>query len=677
MWLSFALSTACAACFTFLPGYIAARTLRFDRVVAFCVAPLLTLATIGLLAVVYGYAGIMCSPATLIALPVAIFSLTYLLVSRAATHDELNLGAVLQAHPDKGGVLTRLGWGAIALVLGCSTGLILCLVVFVARLATPAAFLQNYDSAWHLWHIRSFFESGRHSSLAGGFYPSAYHSLCALVQAALGISSAQAQNAVTYGLPALAYPAASTLLLATIFPDSPRKVVVGSFFCLSIAFFPWRLVLFGPLYPNIAAFSLIPAEAAAFIRLCSPKGRRGERLSWAAVFVAGGIALALTQPNAIFSTGVFLIPFLLSSAWHAVVRRHPDQRLPWQALLANVAILLAIACIWYALYKAPFMQPTVQYPRESGASPIRALKWALALCFMAPRQQYLLGVIVLLGIAAMLIRDHQRWVCCSYFLLIGLYVVAYAVDGELKHLLTGFWYCDLYRLAAVACIFAIPIIAEGMDLLIDTLAYIRGRFGAKRERAAKHADASASLAAVTSFVVLMLNCLPLPFIPFDARSFAFDTVAIEIDANFNWIGWRYLKEDEVTFLLRASELVPEGEVLLNQPFDGSVFAESAYGIPVRYNMFGPAGEADVLIRARLCDVATDAEVQRALSELGIHYLIMLDQSDKPIPTNRLVSIYDLGYNPDEWVGINRIRDDTPGFTLLLSEGDMRLYRIDY
>ena len=37
--------------------------------------------------------------------------------------------------------------------------------------------------------------------------------------------------------------------------------------------------------------------------------------------------------------------------------------------------------------------------------------------------------------------------------------------------------------------------------------------------------------------------------------------------------------------------------------------------------------------------------------------------------------YDLGYLDEEWVGIDGIRDDTPGFRVLLSQGDMRLYEI--
>ena len=37
--------------------------------------------------------------------------------------------------------------------------------------------------------------------------------------------------------------------------------------------------------------------------------------------------------------------------------------------------------------------------------------------------------------------------------------------------------------------------------------------------------------------------------------------------------------------------------------------------------------------------------------------------------------YLFSYYPDQWTGIDAINDQTPGFEVVLSEGDMRLYRI--
>ena len=39
------------------------------------------------------------------------------------------------------------------------------------------------------------------------------------------------------------------------------------------------------------------------------------------------------------------------------------------------------------------------------------------------------------------------------------------------------------------------------------------------------------------------------------------------------------------------------------------------------------------------------------------------------------SVVKLRYKEEEWVCLESITQDTPGFTLMLSEGEMRLYRI--
>lgn len=87
------------------------------------------------------------------------------------------------------------------------------------------------------------------------------------------------------------------------------------------------------------------------------------------------------------------------------------------------------------------------------------------------------------------------------------------------------------------------------------------------------------------------------------------------------------------------------------------------------NPFSPA--TNEIIRTRLANVAADAEVQDAVRQVGAKYLILLDDPAGSDPT-----MTDQRYEAAQWAGIESVTADTPGFTLLLSEGDMRLYRID-
>ena len=67
------------------------------------------------------------------------------------------------------------------------------------------------------------------------------------------------------------------------------------------------------------------------------------------------------------------------------------------------------------------------------------------------------------------------------------------------------------------------------------------------------------------------------------------------------------------------------------------------------------------------------EVQRRSSgDLDARYVMLLGDPSGDNPTK-----LGLRYEEKNWVGIETIAEDTPGFKLILSEGDMRLYEIEY
>ena len=70
-------------------------------------------------------------------------------------------------------------------------------------------------------------------------------------------------------------------------------------------------------------------------------------------------------------------------------------------------------------------------------------------------------------------------------------------------------------------------------------------------------------------------------------------------------------------------------------------------------------------------MSTSQTVWNAVRESGVQYVLLLDCGSGE---GRTVS--KLRYEDADWEGIETINDETPGFTPVLSEGDMRLYRID-
>ena len=63
-------------------------------------------------------------------------------------------------------------------------------------------------------------------------------------------------------------------------------------------------------------------------------------------------------------------------------------------------------------------------------------------------------------------------------------------------------------------------------------------------------------------------------------------------------------------------------------------------------------------------------VQQAVSDFGAEYLLLLDYQNE-----NGSGMYSGGYDASDWQGVLSVTDETPGFEVVLSEGDMRLYRI--
>ena len=116
------------------------------------------------------------------------------------------------------------------------------------------------------------------------------------------------------------------------------------------------------------------------------------------------------------------------------------------------------------------------------------------------------------------------------------------------------------------------------------------------------------------------------------------------------------------FASTVEQMGAEGEQLVAV---GSRHLESAqayaqqYGIPRCYDSY----EA----------LAADPEVARAVQDAGAAYVLQLDH-DVPFEDG----VWLIQTNEDnrkDFAGIEAVDDDTPGFEVIMEEGDMRLYRI--
>ena len=79
------------------------------------------------------------------------------------------------------------------------------------------------------------------------------------------------------------------------------------------------------------------------------------------------------------------------------------------------------------------------------------------------------------------------------------------------------------------------------------------------------------------------------------------------------------------------------------------------------------------IRLRLDEMMDNPNVREAVRHIGAEYVLLLDQGeDEGENRQRFWS-----YFPDQWAGIENVTGETPGFSIILSEGDMSLLKIEH
>ncbi len=83
---------------------------------------------------------------------------------------------------------------------------------------------------------------------------------------------------------------------------------------------------------------------------------------------------------------------------------------------------------------------------------------------------------------------------------------------------------------------------------------------------------------------------------------------------------------------------------------------------------GSEKPTSAILRKRLNYIASDEEVRNTAKELDVHYVLQLEN---PASSGVIGDNYKMG----TFRGVSEITDDTPGFEVVLSEGNMRLYKI--
>lgn len=685
MWGLFFLTVVAVAASLCAPGYLVLRGFGVARTLALSFAPLVGVAGYAVLGIAYEAAGIWSSWASQ-AVPFALFGLAVF----AALRKKGGCASFRFGLTDYGCV--RLG-GRVSYDAACLAGYLLFSVVFAGALFVwylgfPDSYAQQYDNISHLGKVRVFVESGVWSSLStslyspadaalnplsgGGFYPAAWHSVAALAASSTGVSPAAAENVANFVFTAIVLPLGVFSFVRVAFDGCKSILPFGSVCVLLFSGFPWMLIHFGPLYPNLAAFCLIPAAAAVFLLLFQKDCSLGQRVGLLGLFAVALVALVLSQPNAVFTLGVLLAPFCV---WRisCIPQRMgaTGQRLNVLRVAFGVVAVCVAAMVWLLLYKAPFLQGVVQYTWPPSDRMDEVLLGALLAGFKAKGSQIVLAALVVVGAIAALRERHFRWLFFAYALACVIYCVNDCASGELKHVFGGFWYTDPWRCGAMASLTGIFLATLGLWSVWRGALKVLGRTCGERGRRLASAGAAVALSCCA---VLGATFPGVGVAGFQDAAVAFHSVLNGLHREAST--FPIYDEAEQAFVQEVKQVLPSDALVINVPDDGSMFAFPADGLRTYYRYtrtYGTPSEVleSFVIRGRLCNIAEDDDARLAVRSVGVQYVLQLDQGQPDVERNYMFT-YDSGKN---WRGIDAIRDDTPGFEVVLARDDMRLYRI--
>jgi len=569
-WLTSLPALLAAAAVVLLPGAALAWSLGFRRTSLLGLAPVLSLSIAGV--------GAVLAPFLRVGWGIGVILVTGLLASAAAwaiTRRPWHRGETASVRQ---AVQQGDGWPTLAAgAIGIAVGALLIARRVIQLVGEPDNISQRYDNVFHLNAVRFILDTGNAStlnlgSMAGGtgglssVYPAVWHSLAALVTQLTGASVPVSVNAVNLVASAVIWPISVVFLTRVVIGPRPVGLMAAGVMSAGFLAFPYLLLVWGPLFPNLLSVSALPAGVAAVIFVC--------RLSWtlrepplrawlALVLSVPGLALAhMSAVNALLA---FSIPIVLARLFlyvREMIRTKASAAKFAVVIGASVAVAVAVVVAWQKLRPAPYNGWT---PHQTVAG---AIGEVVANGPMKTDVTLIISVLAVIGMARIIRRRAQLWLLGCYFVAGFLYVVdAGFAAGWARAFFTGTWYQDTYRLAAYLPVFAVVLAALGVLATADTLKAAAGVLALKLRPAGVR---SVRLTGVAGFAGILAVCLALgwatqagPVRGYVASSQYF----FERDTKDS-----ILSSDEYALLARLGSEVPEDAVIAVNPWNGGALA---------------------------------------------------------------------------------------------------------
>lgn len=527
--------------------------------------------------------------------------------------------------------------------------------------AEPSYVSQTADNVFHLNAVRYVLDTSDASSLtlgaaSGGtpsFYPAAWHGLAGLIVQMSGSPIPVAVACLNLVIGCLIWPLSMWFLCRTLFGGSAVVNVAFAVLVGSFSAYPYLLIDWGVIYPNYLGLAALPAVLGLVVLLFRTErgaAHRGTALTWVGLIGLAGVTLS--HPNSLLTLVVLAMPYVVARLVRSgfLSRTRLKSRPSGVVRLALVAAsAAAVVVAWVVLRPFPFTSFNITWPPYQSAA--QAVGETILTTHSGRNAAWATGILLLVGLWSAYAHRGYRWMAWSFGAWVILFVAVTAWQpSTVRAFLTGGWYDDFKRVAAGSVLITLPLAVLGFVVLYRIL-----RKGFSRMRMP---------GGVATVVCLALLAAPTAIW---AHTGPIRTAAVEANKNYNLRpGSPIMSSDEQELYSELPDLVPSGDVIAGNPWDGSAWAYMVSGRHVLYPHVIPFMNEDKdLIAEALRDAQKDPEVCAAAERLNVKYVITSDEL-----------IY-LPGNPNntKYPGLEHL-DQAPGFVEVARVGANRLYKLE-
>ncbi|MFS8100809.1 hypothetical protein LFM09_27135 [Lentzea alba] len=466
---------------------------------------------------------------------------------------------------------------------------------------------QFWDASFHANAVRFIEETGQSqpSALkaindqanAGFTYPNGFHILGATV---LGITGApitivlNTQSALLAGLLAL-----SIVGLVRVAGGRPLLAVGSALAAGMFSAFPYDLEFFGPIWPFATGLALMPVLLALLIHTLD--NLRPALVITAALGICGLVTL---HPSITLAAVIFGVCYLVQR-W-ATARRVP---LPEVGMLIAAGVLSSIYAVPQLLGMASTAQSdTFEWPLHDNAAD--SLGQLFFLGHEAARPQWWLVAAMVVGLIGIRKLKPMYWWLAGGLIFSGLFVLTTSYKGPLVATLTGFWWNDRWRFAALVVPAMVVLAGHGLVFARDALSPLLRK---TPEQLKLWQRLAAGALVLVVFGVL-------------SNGFYVERNARRVIGAYNG-GYPTVTKSEQEGIDKLATIVGKDDLVMNDPRDGSAWMWALDDVhPVFGHVLGDTptakavGEDRVELFTKFNKIDTDPKIRSIVEKMRIKYV---------------------------------------------------------